>query len=350
MQISSEQLIILFIFVFIVGTVIGSFLNVVILRAFSGESIVMPPSKCPQCGNKLKWWHNIPILSYILLRGKCGFCKEHISIQYPIVEFITGVLFLLTFLKFGIRIETLFGFLIVSLLVVISVTDIKEQVAFDNHTYTLIGTGLVYSLYRTITQVIQANQSSLFFTFSWDWFLHSPIVMSITGGLAGALAMFLLIVIGKLLSGKESFGEGDIFILAGLGTIFGLYNVLLLLLLGAVFELIIIVPMFIKNLIQQKDWKCLISLTTLVIISPLYCFISYSPVYYNEILSYVLLGLVLLNLIAVCYYILKGIKTEKNITYIPFGPFLSAAGLVALLLPHTLGALIYFLMHLNQFM
>ena len=68
-------------FVFCIGTIIGSFLNVVILRAFSGESIVLPPSKCPKCGNKLKWWHNIPILSYLLLRGKCYFCHDKISIQ-----------------------------------------------------------------------------------------------------------------------------------------------------------------------------------------------------------------------------------------------------------------------------
>ena len=88
-------------FVFCIGTVIGSFLNVVILRAFSGESIVLPPSKCPKCGNKLKWWHNIPIISYILLRGKCYFCHEKISIQYPIIEFITGLVFLAVFIKFG---------------------------------------------------------------------------------------------------------------------------------------------------------------------------------------------------------------------------------------------------------
>ena len=91
--------IIFLLFIFCIGTVIGSFLNVVILRAFSGESIILPPSKCPKCKNKLKWWHNIPILSYILLRGKCYFCKEKISIQYQIVEFITGVIFVLVFLK-----------------------------------------------------------------------------------------------------------------------------------------------------------------------------------------------------------------------------------------------------------
>lgn len=72
----------------ILGLCFGSFFNVVILRTLSNESIVFPPSKCPKCNNKLLWWHNIPVLSYILLRGKCYFCKEKISIQYPVVELI----------------------------------------------------------------------------------------------------------------------------------------------------------------------------------------------------------------------------------------------------------------------
>ena len=75
--------------VLLTGLCIGSFLNVVILRGLSNESIVFPASKCPKCQHKLYWWHNIPVLSYILLGGKCGFCKEKISIQYPIVEILT---------------------------------------------------------------------------------------------------------------------------------------------------------------------------------------------------------------------------------------------------------------------
>ena len=83
----------------ILGLCLGSFYNVVILRSLSGESIVFPPSKCPKCGNKLKPWHNIPVLSYIFLRGKCAFCKEKISIQYPLIELTTMILFAVSFLK-----------------------------------------------------------------------------------------------------------------------------------------------------------------------------------------------------------------------------------------------------------
>ncbi len=321
-------------FVFVIGSIIGSFLNVVILRAFSGESIVLPPSKCPKCGNKLKWWHNIPILSYILLGGKCGFCKEHISFQYPIVEFITGVLFVMMFIGYGARIETLFGFAIIAMLMVLSVTDIKECVIFDGHAYALIGTGLVYSLFRTVVQVINANQSSLFFTYSWDWFVHSPIVISILGGLTGTLAMLAIYWLGKLLAGRTAFGEGDIFILAGLGTVFGPKNVLFILLFGAIFQFLFIIPMYIKSLVQQKDWKLLISLLTLCIFGGLFCWSAYG-LFTNDALMYTSMALLVVNTIYTCVCLIKSIKTEKSITFVPFGPFLALAGLIGLLLPQV---------------
>lgn len=96
-------------FIFITGLVIGSFLNVVILRTVSEESIVFPASKCPKCQTPLKWYHNIPLFSYLFLRGKCAFCHEHISWQYPFVELLTGVLFVGLFLRFCTPFDPLFG-------------------------------------------------------------------------------------------------------------------------------------------------------------------------------------------------------------------------------------------------
>ena len=75
------------VYVFFIGICFGSLLNVIILRIPRNESVILPSSKCPQCGNKLKWFHNIPVFSYIALRGKCGFCSSEISIQYPLIEF-----------------------------------------------------------------------------------------------------------------------------------------------------------------------------------------------------------------------------------------------------------------------
>ena len=96
----------------VIGLCLGSFFNVVILRSLSNESIVFPASKCPKCNHKLYFWHNIPVLSYILLGGKCYFCKEKISIQYPIVELLTMLLFGFTFVKFGVDIKTIFVLLL----------------------------------------------------------------------------------------------------------------------------------------------------------------------------------------------------------------------------------------------
>ena len=108
---NSESLQFLFIasYVFIFGLCIGSFLNVAILRGLSGEDMVFSRSKCPKCENQLKWYMNIPLLSYLFLRGKCAFCKEPISFQYPLVEFICGVSFLVSFLVFGLSLKTLFN-------------------------------------------------------------------------------------------------------------------------------------------------------------------------------------------------------------------------------------------------
>ena len=98
----------------ILGLCLGSFYNVVILRSLSDESIVFPPSKCPKCGERLKPWHNIPVLSYVFLGGKCAFCKEKISIQYPLIELLTMGLFALSYIKFGFNWVTLFAFVISS--------------------------------------------------------------------------------------------------------------------------------------------------------------------------------------------------------------------------------------------
>ena len=129
----------------ILGLCFGSFFNVVILRTLSNESIVFPPSKCPKCNNKLLWWHNIPVLSYILLRGKCYFCKEKISIQYPVVELITMILFGLTFLKFGLSIIALFVIFWISCLIIMTGTDIKEKLVDCNLAIAMGISGIIFN-------------------------------------------------------------------------------------------------------------------------------------------------------------------------------------------------------------
>ena len=296
-------------------------MNVVILRAFSGESIVLPPSKCPTCQNRLKWWHNIPIISYALLRGKCYFCKEHISVQYPIIEFVTGLLFVLMFLKYQMSIETLFASVIVSLLIVISVTDIKEKVVFDAHTYSLIGVGLVYSIYRTVIGIVNANN----FSFSTEWLLSNPLTLSLAGILVGVIVMELVAKIGYLFTNSRAFGEGDTYIAAGLGAILGGKLILITLVLSVIVQLIFTLPLFIKKLFNKKEWDVLIPLTLFTILVIVHCISGNNS---SLIFSLALMGVGIWS----CVKIIQGIKNPDTMTYLPFGPAMAVAGLIVLLL------------------
>lgn len=318
-------------FVFVIGTVIGSFLNVVVLRAFSGESIVLPPSKCPTCGNRLKWWHNIPLLSYALLRGKCYFCHEKISIQYPIVEFITGIIFVGVFLKFGVGIDTLFAFAVASLLIVLSVTDIKERVVFDMHTYPLIAVGLIYNLYLTIADVWAQVNTITGFHLTTDWCLHNPMTLSLLGLLLGVVIMEIAARIGYVIAGQRAFGEGDSYIAAGLGAVFGWKNIILIILMAIVIQLLFTLPLFLKKLYDNKNWKTLISLVAFFVYSVLFYLADKKTALFDSFaLSMVsIIGMLVLGVWA-CLCVIKGLKNRDNLTYLPFGPALAIAGMILL--------------------
>ena len=119
------------IFVFFLGLCVGSFLNVCIFRIPESKSIVHPPSACPGCGAPIKFYDNIPVFSYIILSGKCRNCKMPISIRYPLVELLTGLLSLAVYAKFGLTLETLVYFVFVAVLLTISFIDIDHKIIPD---------------------------------------------------------------------------------------------------------------------------------------------------------------------------------------------------------------------------
>lgn len=321
--------------VFITGLCIGSFLNVVILRTLSEESIVFPASKCPKCQTPLKWWHNIPVLSYILLRGKCAFCKEPISIQYPIIELITGIIYTILFMKFGVSFDTLFAWIFAALLIVIAGTDIKEKVVYDVHTYTLIGFGLLYAVVVTATAIYQIHVAGTPIEFSKYILLNNPLSMSILGAIEGALILEICARAGYLVAGTRAFGEGDTFIAAGLGALFGWRTLLVILALSVLIQVVLFLPIFVKGLIQNKDFKTLISFV-------LFC--AYAITFYSlqhfriitpeNIIIYTIGALILAALgITSCIFIFKGLREKpENRTYLPFGPAMVAAAFIALIL------------------
>ncbi|MBU2263542.1 prepilin peptidase, partial [Patescibacteria group bacterium] len=130
---------VVYVFVFILGTIVGSFLNVVILRYNTGQSVIKGGSKCFSCGKNLKWHELIPVVSFIIQKGRCRNCKSRISIQYPIVELLTGLIFLLTFHVTGYSLLiTNYYFIIFSLLIVIAVYDLRHQIIPNGFVYAFI--------------------------------------------------------------------------------------------------------------------------------------------------------------------------------------------------------------------
>ena len=321
-------------FVFITGLCIGSFLNVVILRTLIEVYIVFPASKCPKCGTPLKWWHNIPVISYIFLKGKCAFCKEHISIQYPIVELLTGIIFTLLFMKFGVSLQTLFVWAVAAIFMVIAGTDIKEKVVYDLHTYILVGLGLLYAIIVTIAAVTQMHYTGTPLEFTKYILLNNPITNSLLGIIAGILILEICARAGYLVAGTRAFGEGDTFIAAGLGAIFGWKTLVIILGLGVLIQVVIFLPIFIKGLVKTKDWKTLVSFSIFVLYAITFYALQHLRIITPDTMIVYTIGAFILAILGVtsCILIFKGLREHpENRTYMPFGPAMVVAALIALM-------------------
>lgn len=132
------------ILIFIYGLIIGSFLNVCIYRIPREESIAFPSSHCPKCSTSLKWYDNIPLFSYIFLRGKCRYCSTNISIQYPLIEALNALIYIVLFSYFDLSLNFLFYALISSVLIVIMMIDLKEMIIPDILVIIILGLSLVH--------------------------------------------------------------------------------------------------------------------------------------------------------------------------------------------------------------
>lgn len=314
-------------FIFVIGICVGSFLNVVILRAFSEESIVMPPSKCPLCQTSLKWYHNIPIFSYLFLKGKCAFCNEPISSQYPIIELVTGLLFVSIFFRFDSFINAIFIAVFASVFVVIAVTDIKEKVIFDKHTYFLIGVGIIYNLFN-IGHFYAGDKVISFHNLSIG--INNSLIASILGIIIGVLVMEIFARMGYIFAGTRAFGEGDSYIAAGLGAIFGCGYLLTALLYAFIIQIALTIPVFIRKLYLQKDYKTFSAFMLFLLLIIVMKWIDYSS-YSNSIIVFGIFTLLLISVgIYFCVRILTGLKNKENMTYLPFGPAMVLGSLILL--------------------
>ncbi|WP_031387920.1 prepilin peptidase [Desulfonatronum thiodismutans] len=193
------------------GLVLGSFYNVCIHRYLTGESIVLPASHCPRCRNALSWWENIPLISFILLRGRCRACKESISWRYPIVEAVSGVWALLLAVQFGLGWEWLLYMIVGGLLIIMSFIDFQEFILPD--VFTFPGAMLAFAGTALLTNM--------------------PWVDSLLGAVIGAGAFWLLQKGYYLLRGVEGLGTGDIKLMLMLGALVGWQGLPMMIFLAA---------------------------------------------------------------------------------------------------------------------
>lgn len=191
-------------YVFLVGLCIGSFLNVCIYRLPAGRSIVRPASSCTGCDTVIRWYDNIPLLSYVALRGRCRACRSAISPRYPIVELLAGLFALAVWLQFGMQAQTLVYFVFIAVLLVITFIDIDHRIIPDAISLPGIPIGFALS----------------FFLPALGW-KSSLLGIAIGGGSLFAVGWGY-----QLLTGKEGMGGGDIKLLGMIGAFIGWQGVL----------------------------------------------------------------------------------------------------------------------------
>lgn len=196
--------------IFIFGTLIGSFLNVVIYRIPKGESIVFPASKCQSCQTPLKWYHNIPVFSWLFLRGKCAFCGDAIAKQYPIVEMLTGLIFLLLYLKLGLVWYLPFVAASFAALFALVMIDFKYMAVPDS-----------------------VNFAALLFALIQPDFLHAALYAAIAAG-----GLYLIGLFSSFIARREAMGGADVIVAGTMGALLGFPNFFVAIFLSAILAIV----------------------------------------------------------------------------------------------------------------
>lgn len=342
-----DETILICLFILITGACIGSFLNVVVLRALSGESIVLPASKCPLCNEPIKWYDNIPVLSYLFtFRGKCRNCGGKVSVQYPVVEALTAILFLVIFLCFGISLKTLFLLILTCISIVIAITDFKKECIYDVHSWILIFAAIATSL--TINGIENYAKPAI-------GLIAGVIIME---GIA-KLSYYLVkkdekeettveeklentddnkhqeeneekdeqksdeeVDINEYIKqNKRAFGEGDTYLAAAAGALLGWQYLIVAIVLAIILQAVCILPQFLIGLYKQKENRLLFSISAFIIIAILYWIAS--NVFPNMHLYVVFAFILPLIFFAIDTITrLKKITNQQGFVAIPFGPAL----------------------------
>jgi len=211
-------------FIFILGLCIGSFLNVVIYRVPRQKSIINPPSSCPSCGARIKPWHNIPVIGWFILKGKCANCGKQISVRYPLIEILTGLIAIIVYNKTGLNIFFVTNFGVFATLLALSMID------FD---------------YKAVPDSLNLLALSLAF------FTSTDIINNFTDALILMGGMSLIRYYVSYFIKKEAMGEGDIIVGGTMGALLGIKLALIALFIGSA---IAIIPS-VYNRIKNNDYE-----------------------------------------------------------------------------------------------
>ena len=217
-------------FIFFIGMCIGSFLNVCIYRIPAGKSIVRPASACPNCGAVIRWYDNIPLLSYLILRGRCRGCDTHISIRYPIIEVLCGLFAMTCGLQYGYGLPALVYFILIAALLVITFIDIDHRIIPDIISLPGIPLGFICSF--------------LLPQLKWS--------DSLIGILAGGGSLLAVAWGYQLITGKDGMGGGDVKLLAMIGAFLGWKGVLFTIMASSLIGTVIGVVLMMRS---GKDMK-----------------------------------------------------------------------------------------------
>lgn len=224
---------------FVLGAIVGSFLNVCIYRIPRGESIVSPGSKCPGCGAHIRFYDNIPLVSYLVLRGKCRRCGQRISLRYAGVELLTAALFTTLFALFGLSADLAAALVLTCLLIVISFVDLEFLIIPDVLSVGGLLLGLALSFVRTppfFGQGLSIAFGSL-----------PAFVQSLLGILIGGGILYAIAKLYEIVRRAEGMGGGDIKLLAMIGAFCGITGVVFALVAGSIIGTVVGIPLMLAK-------------------------------------------------------------------------------------------------------
>ena len=218
------------ILVFFIGICLGSFANVCIYRLPKNKQIITGRSFCPKCKKIIKWFDNIPLISFLLLNGKCRKCHKPISLKYFIIELITGIGFLLIYLNFNNYLSIIFLSVLFLLYLIIFFIDLKHFIIPDGLNFGF----LVLAFFKYFLPNFNTS------------FIHD-INQSIIGGIVGYLSIWIIIYLYRVIKKIEGMGLGDAKLMTGIGLLFGWQSIPFVLFISAVLGLILATPSLINK-------------------------------------------------------------------------------------------------------